>query len=176
MDINTYCSKYFKYVDFIECSDTQKIVQVNNIPEQKETFESITYLAQTILDPVREKFGPLELTYGLCSHNLQKHIKKSVAPKLDQHAGSERNSKGNLICPREGFAVDFRITNIGSKIIADYIVKELNFDRLYYYGNDRPIHISAKQTEPLKSIIFFVHHKNGKVPRKTKPSNFLNMG
>ena len=176
MDIYTYCSKYFKYVDFIECSDTQKIVQVNNIPEQKETFKSISYLAQTILDPVREKFGPLELTYGLCSHNLQKHIKKNVAPKLDQHAGSERNSKGNLICPREGFAVDFRIPNIGSKFIADYIVQELNFDRLYYYGNDRPIHISAKQAEPLKSIIFFVHLKNGKVPRKTKPENFLNMG
>ena len=175
MDINTYCSKYFKYVDFIECSDTQKAVRVDNIPQQTKTFESIAYLANTILDPVHEKFGPLNLTYGLCSHNLQKHIKKNVAPNLDQHAGSELNSKGNLICPREGFAVDFRITNISSKIVADYIVKELNFDRLYYYGNDRPIHVSAKQVEPLNSIIIFNHHQNGKVPQKTDPSNFLNM-
>lgn len=150
-------------------------MQVNNIPKQAKTFDSIAYLAQSILDPVYEQFGQIEITYGLCSHNLQKHIKKNVAPNLDQHAGSELNSKGNLICPREGFAVDFRVTNIGSKIVADHIVKDLNFDRLYYYGNDRPIHISAKQVEPLNSIIVFNHHQNGKVPRKTEPSNFLNM-
>ena len=175
MDINTHCSKYFKYIDFIECSDTQKSVRVDNIPKQIKTFESIAYLANSILDPVYEKFGPLNLTYGLCSHNLQKHVKKNVAPNLDQHAASELNSKGNLICPREGFAVDFRIANVGSKIVADYIVKELNFDRLYYYGNDRPIHVSANEAEPLNSIIIFNHHQNGKVPRKTDPSKFLNM-
>ena len=177
MDIYTYCSKYFKYVDFIDCSDTQKIVQVNNIPEQKETFESITYLAQTILDPVREKFGPLELTYGLCSHNLQKHIKKNVAPKLDQHAGSERNSKGNLICPREGFAADFKITGVNSEIIARFIVENLAFDRLYFYGADRPIHVSACINSSKKSIVVFKQYHARKVPQCISLENFvLNFG
>lgn len=175
MDINTYCSKYFKYVDFIECSDTQRIVQVNNIPKQKKTFESISFLAQTILDPVRDKFGPLKLTYGVCSHNLQKHIKKRVAPTLDQHSGSELNSKGNLICRREGFAVDFKVNDVDTKIVADYIVTKISFDRLYYYGNNRLLHISASQVENLNSIIVFKQHNNGTVPLKTKLPNFLKM-
>ena len=97
MDINTYCSRYFKYVDFIECSDTQKAMKIDNMPREQKTFASIAHLAQTILDPIKEKFGEIDLTYGLCSHNLQKHIKKNVAPELDQHAGSEKNSKGKLI-------------------------------------------------------------------------------
>ena len=174
MNINDKCSKYFSYIDFIECSDTQKKVRVDNSPKELKTYEAISYLATKIMDPILEQFGQPQITYGLCSQNLQKHIKKNVAPNLDQHAGSELNSKGNLICPREGFAVDFRIANVGSKIVADYIVKELNFDRLYYYGNDRPIHVSAKQVEPLNSIIVFNHHQRDKVPKVIRAKVFLN--
>ena len=164
MDINTYCSKYFKYVDFIECSETQKVVQVNNIPKQAKTFESIAYLAQSILDPVYDQFGPIEITYGLCSHNLQKHIKKNVAPVLDQHAGSELNSKGNLICPREGFAVDFKITSTSTKLVAKYIINNLTFDRLYYYGDDRPLHVSANRKEPKSIIVELTSRHGNKIP------------
>jgi hypothetical protein len=64
-------------------------------------------LATHILDPVIDYFGMIRLTYGFCSHELGKHIKHRVAPKLDQHAAHERNSKGNLICPRLGAAIDF---------------------------------------------------------------------
>ncbi len=38
---------------------------------------------------------------------LPKHIKGRVAPKLDQHAAHETNSKKTVICPRLGAAVDF---------------------------------------------------------------------
>lgn len=165
MDINTYCSKYFKYVDFIECSDTQKAVRVDNIPQQMKTFESIAYLANTILDPVYEKFGPLNLTYGVCSQNLQKHIKKNVAPNLDQHAGSELNSKGNLICPREGFAADFKVNGANSKVVAQFIASNLEFDRIYYYDLERPLHVSACNQRAGKTIVIFKKYHERKVPK-----------
>ena len=37
-DINEYCSKNFKYRDFIECSDTYKKTLVDNIPKNIKTY------------------------------------------------------------------------------------------------------------------------------------------
>ena len=173
MNINDKCSKYFSYIDFIECSDTQKKVQVDNSPKEPKTYEAIAYLAQTIMDPIFEHFGQPQITYGLCSHNLQQHIKKSVAPTLDQHAGSERNSKGNLICPREGFAVDFRIENITTDHVAKYIVEHLKFDRLYFYGSDRPLHVSAVSETPKQAIVVFNVSNNRRTPKNLTHQQFL---
>ena len=168
MNINDKCSKYFSYIDFIECSDTQKKVRVDNSPKELKTYEAISYLATKIMDPIFEQFGQPQITYGLCSHNLQKHIKKSVAPTLDQHAGSERNSKGNLICPREGFAVDFKIENVTADHVARYIVENLEFDRLYFYGAHRPLHVSANACSTAKMIISFIEKNGKKIPQRVK--------
>ena len=173
MNINDKCSKYFSYIDFIECSDTQKKVQIDNSPKELKTYEAISYLATTIMDPIFDQFGQPQITYGLCSHNLQKHIKKSVAPSLDQHAGSERNSKGNLICPREGFAVDFKIENITTDHVARYIVEHLEFDRLYFYGIDRPVHVSANSEAPKRAIVVFNNLENVRTPKHITPSKFI---
>ena len=175
MNINDKCSKYFSYIDFIECSDTQKKVQVDNSPKELKTYEAISYLAKTIMDPIVEKYGQPQITYGLCSHNLQKHIKKSVAPSLDQHAGNERNSKGNLICPRGGFAVDFKIEKIPTDILACYIVKNLDFDRLYFYGSDRPVHLSATQGISNQAIVIFRNTKNRRTPKNLTVRQFLDL-
>ena len=172
MNINDKCSKYFSYIDFIECSDTQKKVRVDNSPKELKTYQAISYLATKIMDPIFEQFGQPQITYGLCSHNLQKHIKKSVAPTLDQHAGSERNSKGNLICPREGFAVDFKIENITTDHVARYIVQHLEFDRLYFYGRDKPLHVSSNVFSDTRMIIMF-NEKNGRrIPKRVNSSEF----
>ena len=175
MNINDKCSKYFSYIDFIECSDTQKKVQVNNSPKELKTYEAISYLSTTIMDPIFEKFGQPEITYGLCSHNLQRHIKKSVAPLLDQHAGSERNSKGNLICPREGFAVDFKIENTTTDHVARYIVEHLEFDRLYFYGINRPLHVSANSEAQKRAIVVFNTSKKGRTPKNLTDQQFLDL-
>tara|TARA_B100001059_G_C17710043_1_gene514944 strand:- start:85 stop:630 length:546 start_codon:yes stop_codon:yes gene_type:complete len=174
MNPNQLCSKYFKYIDFIQASDTQKKVNLDNVPKQEKTFKNIEYLAKKILDPVFEEFGPIEITYGFCSHNLQKHIKRNVAPKLDQHAGSELNSRGNLICQREGFAVDFKIKNINSTIVSEFVIRKTNFDRLYFYGNTRPIHVSATSENPSKHIYIMRPTPQGKVPLKCHIDNFSN--
>ena len=173
MNLNDKCSKYFSYIDFIECSDTQKKVKVDNRPKEPKTYEAISYLATTIMDPVFEEFGHIEITYGLCSHNLQKHIKKSVAPSLDQHAGSEKNSKGGLICRREGFAVDFRIEKVPTGVIASYIVENLDFDRLYYYGKDRPLHVSATLATSNKAVVIFRKTQGRRTPKNLTARQFL---
>lgn len=173
MNINHKCSKYFRYIDFIECSDTQKKVKVDNSPKEIATYEAISYLAKTIMDPIVEQFGQPQITYGLCSHNLQKHIKKSVAPGLDQHSGSEKNSKGNLICPRGGIAVDFKIKNIKTDHVARYIVEHLEFDRLYFYGSDRPLHVSALMKTPRRAIVIFNNSENGRTPKNIAVRKFI---
>ncbi|WP_256360246.1 hypothetical protein [Methylomonas koyamae] len=73
---------------------------------------------------------------------MGKHIKKRVAPKLDQHAAYELNSKKNLICPRLGAAVDFIVDDENMREVADWIAENMPYDRLYFYGEDRPIHVS----------------------------------
>ena len=173
MNINDKCSKYFSYFDFIECSDSQKKVQVDNSPKEPKTYEAISYLATTIMDPIFEQFGQPQITYGLCSHNLQKHIKKSVAPTLDQHAGSEKNSKGNLICSREGFAVDFKIEDVKTHHVARYIVEHLEFDRLYFYGSDRPLHVSAIADTAKRAIVVFNALNKGRTPKNLTHQQFL---
>ena len=174
MNINDNCSKYFRYVDFIECSDTQKKIQVDNRPKELQTYEAISHLSKTIMDPIFEHFGKPEITYGLCSHNLQKHIKKSVAHNLDQHAGSEKNSKGNLICPRQGFAVDFKIANKTADHVAKYIVRQLNFDRLYFYGKNRPLHVSATLGQTNNALVVFNHINGKRTPRTLTHTQFFN--
>ncbi|MGB6168809.1 MAG: hypothetical protein WBF52_14575, partial [Geitlerinemataceae cyanobacterium] len=66
-----------------------------------------------------------------------------VAPALDQHMVYEKNRKGNYFCKRPGAACDFRILGETSDLIVEWILEQkLPFDSLYFYGSDRPIHIS----------------------------------
>ena len=100
-----------------------------------------------ILEPL-SKLGEVSITYRFTSHALLRYILKNspgdVAPNIDQHASMEYNSKGNRIFKRDGAACDFYIKNYEQRMdeIAKFICKHLEFDRLYFYGKDRPIHIS----------------------------------
>ncbi|MFV8452837.1 hypothetical protein ACNO65_22680 [Vibrio campbellii] len=57
----------------------------------------------------------------------------------------ELNSQGNRICKRDGAACDFYVQGYEQRMdeVAKYICTNLEFDRLYFYGKDRPIHISV---------------------------------
>ena len=52
---NDNCSKYFKFNDFIECSDTYKRVLCENEPKQPETYLAIKELACNVLDRERAR-------------------------------------------------------------------------------------------------------------------------
>lgn len=173
IDLGKACSKYFSFKDFFECSDTYKSILCNNVPVEAETFQAVRNLAQEILDKVQEEFGRLDLTYGFCSSELNKHIKKNNYPRLDQHAGHELNKKGNPICERLGFAVDFSVPEVASQDVARFIVSRLNFDRLYYYGTDRPIHVSLNQN-PIHSIVLMRLYGNRRIPSQISKEKFMN--
>lgn len=150
--LDSPCGANFTYRDFVECGETQLKLRCSNIPKMAGTYNALHGLATKVLDPLIDYFGAIQLTYGFCSHELGKHIRERVAPKLDQHAGEERNPSGSLICNRGGAACDFLVEDEDMREVAEWAVKNLEFDRLYFYGSDRPVHISWSPTPSLKAI------------------------
>ncbi len=141
-NLDELCGAYLTYRQLIECGETQQITGISNRPIQPDSYNALYDLAINVLDPVIDYFGMIRLTYGFCSHELGKHIKKRVAPKLDQHAAHEVNSKKNYICSRFGAAVDFIVDDEDMREVANWIAENTPFDRLYFYGEHRPIHVS----------------------------------
>lgn len=53
------------------------------------------------------------------------------------------NRNGRYPCSRLGTAYDFRVVDLPSDELVEWIVAQgLPFDSLYFYGVERPIHIS----------------------------------
>lgn len=168
------CGQYHTFRNFIECGETQAKTSLPNIPKQAETYNALAKLAQCIIDPVMDYFGGIELTYGFCSAELAKQIPARIDPKLDQHASYELNTRGNLICERKGAACDFIVPDENMLEVAQWIVANTSFDRLYFYGNDKPIHISYS-TNPAKVIVLMSPNKKGYLtPKVIKADDFKN--
>ncbi len=150
--------KYLTLQEFCTCTQTyQKYAeQINPYPENlEETIPALEALCQHILDPVIDYFGreQFQLTYGFCSKDLKRFLAHKdpetgikngrVDPSRDQHMAHEKNRNGKYYCDRLGAACDFRIVGLESDRLVDWILEQqLPFDSLYYYGSDRPIHIS----------------------------------
>jgi DNA phosphorothioation-associated putative methyltransferase len=141
-NIDAPCSQFFKFRDLIEAGETWRRTQVENIPDSPDSFNALADLARLVLDPVVEYFGKIEITHGFCSAKLARHIKRGIDPKLDQHSAYELNTRGNRVCDRGGAAVDFLVVDEDMREVAEWIAAHLPFDRLYYYGTARPLHVS----------------------------------
>lgn len=166
--LDSPCGVNFSYRDFVECGETQLILGCPNIPKRPETYNALHGLATKILDPLIEYFGAIKLTYGFCSHDLSKHIKVRVAPTLDQHAGEERRATGALICNRGGAACDFLVEYEDMREVADWTLKNLPFDRLYFYGSDRPVHISWSSAPAFLAYEMRPNKSGRRIPRPFK--------
>jgi hypothetical protein len=170
--LNDPCGQYHTFRDFIECGATQARTGLPNLPKQAESYNALAALAQHIIDPVMDYFGGIELTYGFCSPELAKHIKGSIDPKRDQHAAHELNTRGNLICERKGAACDFIIPDENMLEVAQWIVQNTPFDRLYFYGNDKPLHVSHGD-EHNRAIVLMLPGKSGRlVPKVVTAERF----
>lgn len=114
-------------------------------PLSKAKLDTLNHV---ILEPLEHEFGQLVISYGFTSAELSRWIQantpKDTAPKVDQHASMELNLKGNRICKRDGAACDVLLKkpDVPMSLVAKFIIKNLPFDRLYFYGNSKPIHIS----------------------------------
>jgi hypothetical protein len=146
VNLNAYCSRYYRFEDMFQCGETWEQFRCPNLPLQPQSWEAYSQLASKILDPITDNFGPAQLTFGFCGQQLRTIILKNthprITPLLDQHAAYELNSKGLPVCPRLGAAVDLRIDGTSSQNLAAWVAGNLPFDRLYFYGPDRPIHVS----------------------------------
>ena len=141
-DLDQPCGENFSYRSFLECGETQQRLQLKNLPLNPATYNALYDLATHLLDPIVGYFGGIRLTYGFCSAELGRHISKRVAPKLDQHAACEVGPRKGPICDRLGAACDFIVDDEKMRDVADWIVANLPFDRLYFYGPNRSIHLS----------------------------------
>ena len=141
-DLDTRCGASLTYRALIQCGETRQRLGIANLPLNPATYNALHDLTTKILDPVIEYFGSIRLTYGFSSAELTRNILRGIAPKLDQHAACERGPRGALICERGGAACDFLVEDEDMREVADWIVANLPFDRLYFYGPDRPIHVS----------------------------------
>jgi hypothetical protein len=176
------CGEHFTYRDFIHCGETWHRLEseapgsVPNLPVQPDTYAAMREICERVLDPVIRAFEyPVELTYAFSSAALTRQIQGRTSPARDQHASCELNAKGKPICPRLGIAVDFRIRGISSSDVALFIVEGTEFDRLYYYGEERPVHVSVGP-ERKGQVVQMLPGASGKlVPRVTKREKFIEL-
>jgi hypothetical protein len=140
--LDSRCGANLTYRAFIECGETQKRIGLCNLPLNPETYNALFDLAAHLLDSIIEYFGSIRLTYGFSSAELTRHIDRRIAPKLDQHAACEHGRNGKAICERGGAACDFVVDDEDMREVAQWICDNLPFDRLYFYGSDRPVHVS----------------------------------
>ncbi|WP_261833276.1 hypothetical protein [Vibrio ishigakensis] len=105
-------------------------------------------LVSEILEPLQKALGEVSITYGFNSAELNRYVQrinaKDTGPKEDQHASKELNLKGKRICTRDGASCDLYVEGYENQMhkVALYITQNLPFDRLYFYGKDRPLHVS----------------------------------
>ena len=130
-------------------------VTLCNQPIQLNSILALENLIKKILLPVYEKYSSIDITYGFTSFALKKYIAKNApkgtAPELDQHASCELNNAHSLICNRGGASCDFIIPNVPSSEVVLFIVENLDYDRIYYYGDNMPLHVSSAE-KPAKHL------------------------
>lgn len=106
-------------------------------------------LTVQILQPIERSLGEVTVTYGYTSHPLLRWILRNspgdMAHDIDQHASMELNSRNSRICKRNGAACDIYVEGYEQCMneVARFICTHLEFDRLYFYGKDKPLHISV---------------------------------
>ena len=153
-----HLGRYLTLEEFCTCTQTYRKYadQIDPFPKNwDETIPALEALCEYIIDPVIDEFGRerFRLTYGFCSSDLKQWLAKKdpvtgvkhgkVSPNLDQHMAYEVNRNGRYYCPRLGAACDFRIMDLPSDALVEWILaRGLPFDSLYFYGAERSIHIS----------------------------------
>lgn len=172
-DPDAPCGRFLTYRHLIECGETQAATGLANRPEQPESYTALCDLATQVVDPAIEYFGMIRLTYGFCSAPLAKAIPGRIDPKRDQHAAHERNRLGHPICPRLGAAVDFLVEDEDMLEVARWVVAETPFDRLYFYGNDNPIHVSYGPEQSRQVVLMLPGPSGRLVPKCVPVERFL---
>ena len=119
-------------------SESAKRHGVSNQPTP-EHLENIKILCQRVLEPIRIKFGPINISSGYRSKVLNHYIGGSLR---SQHC--------------EGKAADLDMDDMGgvtNKQIFEYIKNELEFDQLINEFNYGWIHVSYNTGKNRKQVL-----------------------
>ena len=134
-------SENFSLNEFTK-SDTAVRKGINNTPNETH-LENMKSLCENVLQKVRTHFGKsVRITSGYRSPELCEAIGSS---KTSQHA--------------KGQAADFEITGIDNKVLAEYIIDNLDFDQiiLEFYTDGDPnsgwVHCSYKMHGNRKQVL-----------------------
>ena len=150
-------SENFSLNEFTK-SDTAVRKGINNTPNETH-LENMKSLCENVLQKVRTHFGKsVRITSGYRSPELCEAIGSS---KTSQHA--------------KGQAADFEITGIDNKVLAEYIIDNLDFDQLIleFYTDGDPnsgwVHCSYKD-DNRKQVL-----RASRVDGKTRYTNGLTL-
>jgi len=152
-------------------------INLDNTPKEIESIESTVMMIETVLLPISKRLGNVTITYGFVSSELNKYIQKNSSsgtyPSIDQHAASELNNANNHICKRHGLACDFIVNGYEERMneVMLFIVKNLSFDKVYFYGNHRPLHVSVGSESERHLQIMNVSDKGRRIPGRKAYGN-----
>ena len=152
LNLDDLCSEFFSLNDLISAGETASSSPLDNLPREQDTVQALASLAKAILDPVTQHFERPKLTYAFSGPTNIAKITRNIAPRVDQHASFERQRNGKRICAFDGAAADFQVRGRASTMVTQYIIEELDFDAIYFYGKNRPIHVSWSQS-PRKLVV-----------------------
>ena len=130
-------SAHFDLAEFTR-SESAKRHGVSNQPTE-EHLANIKVLCEKVLEPIRMKFGPINISSGYRSKTLNHFIGGSLS---SQHC--------------EGKAADVDMdgmTNATNKEIFDYIKNSLDFDQLINEFNYSWVHVSYNQGKNRKQVL-----------------------
>jgi DNA phosphorothioation-associated putative methyltransferase len=163
--ISDPCGAHYTFAQLIQCGETWERLRIDNIPQSPATYNALVDLAKYILDPVIDYFGAIVLTYAFASRALTRHIKTRIEPAIDQHISCETGPSGALVCARQGAAIDFLVEYEDMREVAQWIASNCPFDRIYYYGADKPLHVSYGPER--LGVVYELAITNGRrVPKK----------
>ena len=136
---------HFALAEFTR-SESAKRHGVSNEPTP-EHLQNLIVLCEKVLEPIRMKFGPINISSGYRSKTLNHYIGGSLN---SQHC--------------EAKAADIDMDGMGgptNKEIFEYIKNELEFDQLINEFNYSWIHVSYNQGKNRKQILdaFKVNNK-----------------
>ncbi len=175
-ELDEPCGQFLTFRHLIECGETQAATKLSNLPLQPESYNALHDLTVQILDPVIDYFGMIQLTFGFCSPELAKKIAGRIDPKRDQHAAHELNRLGNPICQRLGAACDFFVEDENLLEVAQWVVQNTPFDRLYFYGKDhQSFHVSYGPNHDRQIVLMFPGKSGRLVPRVIRVADFMNI-
>lgn len=118
---------------------------LDNEPEEQHK-SNLLYLANYLLQPARDKWGPITITSGYRSKAVHDALTKKGYPtsKTSQHL--------------EGQAADIQPSGVKIEVVWDWMCKNLNYGQciMEYHGDSKWIHISLPRIggNNMQALIF----------------------